>query len=94
MAGDSYISTRPPINQFPVPDDWTTISDSHFIDTSSGFEAVYFTNGNKIVISFAGTDSGDILGDMAADAALCAGFRGQDINFKLSNIVKLQKDFL
>ncbi len=39
MAGASYISSRNPINQFPIPDGWTETS--HVVD-ASGFEAVSF----------------------------------------------------
>jgi hypothetical protein len=69
MAGDSYISTRPEINQFPIPQDWVSFNHQS-LDT--GFEAVTFTNGTDIVISFAGTDpaSGN---DLASDVILGAG---------------------
>ncbi|OGT04441.1 MAG: hypothetical protein A2143_05570 [Gallionellales bacterium RBG_16_57_15] len=52
MAGGSYISTRPEINQFPIPQGWVSFNHQS-LDT--GFEAVTFTNGSEIVISFAGT---------------------------------------
>jgi hypothetical protein len=73
MAGASYISNRPDINKFPVPAGWTTLPNSYFSDTSSGFEAVSFQSGNKIVISFAGTNSQDIFGDVPADINLGIG---------------------
>lgn len=53
MAGDAYISTRPSINQFPVPQGWTEFNHQTL---DSGFEAVAFTNGSEIVISYAGTN--------------------------------------
>jgi hypothetical protein len=61
MAGASYYDTRKDINRFPIPDGWAKITnpDSHFSDSSSGFEAVSFQRGTganaEIVISFAGT---------------------------------------
>ena len=56
MAGKAYISNRPyEINRFPIPRNWALIDDSHVL-MPSGFEAVSFTDGNQIVISFAGTD--------------------------------------
>jgi len=60
MAGASYISTRPEINQFPVPSGWTETKHANPED-GSGFEAISFINGTtiatstEIVISFAGT---------------------------------------
>jgi Lipase (class 3) len=74
MAGASYLSNRPDVNKFPVPEGWGTIGDSHFSDTSSGFEAVSFKSGDEIVISFAGTNSKDFFGDVAADVALGSGY--------------------
>jgi len=73
MAGGSYISTRPEINQFPIPFDaqqnWVGFN---YQSLDTGFEAVSFTNGTDIVISFAGTDpaSGN---DLASDAILGLG---------------------
>jgi hypothetical protein len=55
MAGASYISTRPDVNKFPVPDGWVEAVDERKTKPS-GFEATYFTKANEIVISFAGTD--------------------------------------
>lgn len=78
MAGASYISTRAGINQFPVPLSWTGIRHENPQD-GSGFEAISFINGadlshsTEIVISFAGTDPKDIIGDIAVDLALAAG---------------------
>src|SRR3989344_8154400 len=70
MAGASYISTRADINQFPVPDGWLERVDKRQV-LPSGFEATYFTKGNEIVISFAGTGpeilNPDWLGNFAVD---------------------------
>lgn len=55
MAGASYISTRSDINKFPVPKDWTEKVEYRKKSKDSGFEATCFTNGNEIVISYAGT---------------------------------------
>ncbi|WP_324779518.1 lipase family protein [Thiobacillus sedimenti] len=73
MAGASYISTRSAINRFPAPQGWTEITDLRKTDPDSGFEATTFQQGANIVISFAGTDPGDIAGDIAADLVLAAG---------------------
>ena len=54
MAGASYISTRKPLNQFPVPDGWSELLVERAAKPS-GFEATCFTKGNDLVISFAGT---------------------------------------
>ncbi|MCD6706954.1 MAG: hypothetical protein LT080_10945 [Thiobacillus sp.] len=58
MAGASYISNRADLNKFPIPQGWEKVvdPDSYFLDPVSGFEAISFTNGPDIVISFAGTD--------------------------------------
>lgn len=64
LAGASYISTRPDINKFPVPQGWTQVSYSPPV--SSGFEAAAFGNGidiansDQIVISYAGSYDKDI----------------------------------
>ena len=60
MAGASYISTRDDVNQFPIPQGWAKVvnPDSYFRDPVSGFEAISFTNGTEIVISYAGTGPG------------------------------------
>lgn len=62
MAGRSYQTNRDSINQFPVAEGWTEFAHvpnnpnfPQFTGTS-GFEAVSFVKGSKIVISFAGTD--------------------------------------
>jgi hypothetical protein len=63
MAGASYLSTRAPVNQFPVPEGWLEQIDKRQ-NLPSGFEATCFTNGTsiatstEIVISFAGTGPG------------------------------------
>ena len=57
MSGASYISTRDRINQFPTPDGWTLTRHAN-PENGSGFEAVTFTNGTEIVISYAGTGPG------------------------------------
>jgi hypothetical protein len=68
MAGAAYRSNRPADkNKFPVPDGWVAFN---HVNLNSGFEAVSFTDGNEIVISFAGT--GDIA-DVVADVSLFAG---------------------
>ena len=73
MAGASYISTRSDVNKIAVLDCWVERKDKREANPSSGFEATYFTKGTEIVISFAGTDPSDKLGDIAADLALAAG---------------------
>lgn len=78
MAGDSYISNRPDKNRFPIPNGWTTVPGSYVRDDSSGFEAVSFTNGNQIVISFAGTDSKSAA-DLAADIGLATGWGSEQL---------------
>ncbi len=73
MAGDSYISTRPDINKFPIPTGWAKVTnpDSYFIDPSTGFEAVSFIKGTEIVISYAGTGTAI---DWAANIGLATGY--------------------
>ena len=58
MAGSAYISNRPEVNRIPVPSGWTkkTNPDSYFKNPETGFEAISYTNGTEVVISFAGTD--------------------------------------
>lgn len=56
IAGASYISNRPEINQILAPDVWLENIDRR-TTTESGFEATYFVGvNNEVVISFAGTD--------------------------------------
>ena len=76
LAGDSYYDTRADINRFPIPTGWAKISnpDSHFSDLATGFEAISFTNGTEIVISFAGTYDKDYFGDWIADVKLATGY--------------------
>ncbi len=69
MSGGSYLSTRGPRNQFPIPGGWAQLGTS--LDDNSGFEAVAFQHGNEIVISYAGTYPG--WADIAADVALSSG---------------------
>jgi len=63
MAGSAYISNRPGVNLIPVPTGWTkkTNPDSYFKNPDSGFEAISYTNGTDLVISFAGTDFNSVL---------------------------------
>jgi Lipase (class 3) len=83
MAGASYISTRSPVNQFPMPAGWTELVARRKKDSQTGFEATTFGNGidiahsTEIVISFAGTDPNNsnlfTSPDGKANAALAAG---------------------
>ena len=72
LAGRAYFDTRADINLFPIPQGWTDLL-LHEANTGSGFEAAAFQNGNDIVISYAGTDPADLLGDVAADIGLATG---------------------
>jgi hypothetical protein len=75
MAGASYISTRSENNWFPAPQGWTEITDLRRNDPNSGFEAISFTMGNDIVISYAGTNPNSLLDpDNAANIGLATGF--------------------
>lgn len=60
MAGRAYQTNRAQngINWFPAPEGWTEFFHvpSSAIPTTSGFEAVSFQKGSKIVISFTGTN--------------------------------------
>ncbi|MFZ5594910.1 MAG: lipase family protein [Pseudomonadota bacterium] len=71
MAGAAYRSTRSDINRFPVPQGWSEIPSSHVV-LPSGFEAISFTNGSEIVISFAGTGPG-LNADWLANSGLALG---------------------
>ncbi|MDH5669553.1 MAG: hypothetical protein OEY86_16260 [Nitrospira sp.] len=75
LAGASYRDTRAPLNRFPIPSDWSVISIVPQ-DNSTGFEASAYRNSmtNEIVISYAGTDPGNLLGDIAADIGLATGW--------------------
>ena len=86
MAGRAYLTTRDPINQFPIPREWSEFF--HVPDpatppfqSTDGFEAVSFkrstATGTEIVISFAGTydkPANPLLNpDMQTDFALAGG---------------------
>ena len=81
MAGDSYLSNRSIINQFPVPQGWLAFfhvpnnpAYPNFT-TASGFEAISFqnqANPSEIVISYAGTNPASIP-DWVANVALWVG---------------------
>jgi hypothetical protein len=75
MAGASYISNRDEVNRFPIPQGWEKVMnpDSYFRDPISGFEAISFTQGTDIVISFAGTEMKS-LADWGANIGLATGF--------------------
>ena len=76
LAGASYVSTRSEINKFPVPQGWVEQIEFRVKNDSSGFEATAFKNAgnqNEIVISFAGTDPSDLLGDVVTDLDLARG---------------------
>ncbi|TNC97577.1 MAG: putative Ca2+-binding hemolysin, partial [Rhodocyclaceae bacterium] len=82
MAGHAYRTTRDKINWIPAPQGWTPFfpvpdpTTAAVFPVTSGFEAVSFqstTNPNEIVISYAGTDPGDLFGDWAANLALAGG---------------------
>lgn len=83
MAGASYITTRKPLNQFPIPAEWNELLVERAAK-NSGFEATCFTKGTDLVISFAGTypkslpgtTNGTYLGlavDLVADLGLASG---------------------
>jgi len=77
MAGASYISTRPDVNQFPVPEGWNITKKEAL---PSGFEAATFINGGsiatstEIVISYAGTGPGLTNSDWGANTGLATGY--------------------
>lgn len=86
MAGRSYQTNRDSINWFPIAKDWTEFA--HVPNNPSfpnftgvtGFEAVSFTKGSEIVISFAGTDFSLPLTDFtAANIPLAAGFMSDQL---------------
>ena len=75
MAGHAYRTTRDKINWLPVPQGWTPFfpvpdPTTPSFPVTAGFEAISFTNGTEIVISFAGTGS---LIDQAANFGLATG---------------------
>ncbi|MBA3032901.1 MAG: DUF2974 domain-containing protein, partial [Actinobacteria bacterium] len=84
MAGVAYRDTRAEINRFPIPKEWHLVSRNPQ-DESTGFEASAFGNAEtifgctEIVISYAGTDSDDWTGDVAADLALVAGLASEQL---------------
>ncbi|BAL24633.1 Mbeg1-like protein [Azoarcus sp. KH32C] len=80
MAGRSYQTNRASngINWFPVPQGWVEFLHlpNNSQATNGGFEMSAFQNisdPKQIVISFAGTESSDISGDIIADLVLAAG---------------------
>lgn len=88
LAGASYYETRNTINRFPLPEDWSWYDrvpqDTSNLLTSSGFEASAFQKVNpdgstEIVISYAGTDPGDLTGDMLANLGLAAGLGSKQL---------------
>jgi hypothetical protein len=57
MAGAAYRSNRDQKNRIPTPQNWSEVIGSYRnLSNASGFEAVSFTQGADLVISFAGTD--------------------------------------
>jgi VCBS repeat-containing protein len=57
MAGRAYESTKHAINKTPtVAAGWSELVNERALDSSTGFEATCFQNGDELVISFAGTD--------------------------------------
>jgi Ca2+-binding RTX toxin-like protein len=78
MAGVSYRSTRPELNRFPIPFSfgWSEILGSYRNIDSSGFEAVSFTNGTEIVISYTGTGTAI---DWITNIALGVGFAADQL---------------
>jgi Ca2+-binding RTX toxin-like protein len=71
MAGRAYFDTRASINRFPVPQGWVEFNHRAL---DSGFEATSFTDGSRIVISYAGTDFTDISDWTQANIPLAFGF--------------------
>ena len=71
MAGVAYRSTRDPKNRFPIPSGWNEVTE-FYRNLASGFEAVTFTNGTDIVVSYAGTGPG-LNVDWVANCALARG---------------------
>ena len=84
MAGASYITTRPEVNRFPIPQGWTPffpVPDPATVlafPVTAGFEAISFSNGSEIVISYAGTYDNPLNPltnpDLQADIGLGLGF--------------------
>ena len=83
MAGHAYRTTRDKINWLPAPQGWAPFfpvpdPTTPGFPTTHGFEAVSFTKGTDIVISYAGTDE-DSLGDIAADFNLLIGIGSKQL---------------
>ncbi len=81
MAGHAYRTTRDEINWIPAPQGWTPFfpvpdPSTPFFPATAGFEAISFTNGTEIVISFAGT-GGD--GDWANNILLITGYQSAQL---------------
>ena len=79
LSGAAYISTRSAINRFPVSHGWSEVALSH-VTLPSGFEAVSFTDGSEIVISYAGTDPSDVFGDWLTNLGLGLGLDADQLN--------------
>ena len=92
LAGASYIDTRSITNRFPIPKNWS-LDSSVPQNASTGFEASAYKNSltNEIIISYAGTYNGSLLGqtalgipiDLYANANLALG----DYNAQLTQAV-------
>ena len=78
MAGAAYRSTRSSINRFPIPAGWSEVPLSH-VTRPSGFEAVSFQQGTKIVIAYAGTNFTDISDWTQANVPLAFGFAADQL---------------
>lgn len=78
MAGHAYRTTRDEINWIPAPGGWTPFfpvpdpATAATFPVTTGFEAVTFTNGTEVVISYAGTGPG-LNPDWVANCALALG---------------------
>lgn len=74
LAGAAYFDTRSEINRIPSPKGWDEYSRIPE-NKDTGFEASAYkkNDGSEIVISFAGTDPGEVFGDIIADLVLAAG---------------------
>lgn len=86
MAGAAYFSTRDSKNRIPRPDGWEQIDKApwHTQENTTGFEAVAFTRGTDIVISFAGTypkpksiSNPDLIADVTLGAGVYSAQIGQ-----------------
>lgn len=79
MAGHAYRTTRNEINWIPAPDGWIPFfpvpdpATAATFQATDGFEAIAFTNGTEIVISFAGTYENSPA-DIITDFQLAIGF--------------------